>query len=219
MTAQHIPLCIKCGAECERRKSEGVAAWQSRKYCSPVCYGRAKDLSLPRERDCPVCATRFSWPAGVSATQWRKRRYCSPECARTTYSSIRNQQWANAEYRQQMSKAHNPGQPNGRAGIPVPNLAGPKNKNWKGGITPVFHKIRTSMLYQQWRKKVLERDGFRCVMCGFTPSGGAGGHLHVDHIKSFAHHPDLRLDVNNGRTLCGPCHRKTDTFAGRANRR
>jgi 5-methylcytosine-specific restriction endonuclease McrA len=40
--------------------------------------------------------------------------------------------------------------------------------------------------------------------------------LQADHIKPFAHHPELRFDVNNGRTLCVPCHRKTDTYGGRS---
>lgn len=40
----------------------------------------------------------------------------------------------------------------------------------------------------------------------------------ADHIKSFKDHPELRTDLQNGRTLCVDCHRKTDTY-GRPGRK
>ena len=58
-----------------------------------------------------------------------------------------------------------------------------------------------------WRKQVLERDSYSCQICKST-----GVDLHVDHIMPFAFHPNLRMDLNNGRTLCVPCHKQTDTY-------
>jgi hypothetical protein len=78
--------------------------------------------------------------------------------------------------------------------------------NWKGGITPITKKIRHSLEYKEWRTKVFQRDGYKCVICG------GKGYLQADHIESFAYHLELRFDVNNGRTLCVPCHRKTFTY-------
>ena len=65
------------------------------------------------------------------------------------------------------------------------------------------HALRRSVAYQTWRKEVFKRDGYACRNCGDTFSS-----LEAHHVKSFALHPDLRLDVSNGRTLCKRCHHK-----------
>lgn len=65
----------------------------------------------------------------------------------------------------------------------------------------------SSLDYRIWRNAVFSRDDWTCQHCKVR-----GGVLHADHIKPYATHPDLRLDVDNGRTLCPPCHRKTDTY-------
>ena len=63
-------------------------------------------------------------------------------------------------------------------------------------------KKRLNYSYRQWRKKVLERDGYKCQKCGSTEK------LNVHHIKSFAEFPDEREKIENGITLCEKCHRK-----------
>lgn len=78
---------------------------------------------------------------------------------------------------------------------------------WKGGITPENIRIRTSLEYKKWRKDVFERDNYTCQICGQV-----GGTLQADHIKSFAANPESRFDLNNGRTLCLSCHKKTDNY-------
>lgn len=82
--------------------------------------------------------------------------------------------------------------------------------NWKGGITPINEKIRKSSEYKEWRKNVFEKDNYKCFFCGER-----GGKLNADHIKSFSSYPDLRFCVNNGRTVCEECHKKTETFGGK----
>ena len=107
-----------------------------------------------------------------------------------------------------------------RTGRPRPEIQGEKCYNWKGGITPINAVIRTSLEYKNWRKSVFERDDYSCVQCGIRFIKGITGkvELHADHIKPFAKFPELRLDINNGRTLCKPCHLLTDTYAGRTNK-
>lgn len=75
------------------------------------------------------------------------------------------------------------------------------------GKTAEAMKIRMSKAYRDWRKAVFERDGYTCQSCGTV-----GGTLNADHIKPFSKFPNLRLELSNGRTLCIPCHKETDTF-------
>lgn len=89
---------------------------------------------------------------------------------------------------------------------------GAKNPNWKGGVTPEYQRLRTSTEYKLWRKAVFERDDYACVWCG----DAKGGNLEADHIKPFSLFPELRFAIDNGRTLCRSCHRKTDTYGNKA---
>lgn len=89
---------------------------------------------------------------------------------------------------------------------------GDKCYAWKGGLTQKHLLIRMSLDYRLWREAVFKRDGYCCVWCG------KNGKLNADHIKPFSLFPELRLAIDNGRTLCVECHRKTDTYAGRAKK-
>lgn len=84
--------------------------------------------------------------------------------------------------------------------------------NWRGGVTPTNQKLRASFEYREWREAVFNRDNFTCQNCGTR-----GGTIHADHIKPWAFFPELRFDVNNGRTLCVPCHEITPTYKNRAS--
>lgn len=95
------------------------------------------------------------------------------------------------------------------------HLRGANNHNWRGGTTPERTKIWKSREYQEWRTAVFTRDNYTCQDCGTSSAVGNPVTLNADHIKPFALHPELRFKVNNGRTLCLPCHRKTPTYGWR----
>lgn len=90
-------------------------------------------------------------------------------------------------------------------------MSGPNAPNWKGGITTANKLARNNTAYQEWRKSVFERDDYRCLGCGER-----GVYLQADHIYPFAYFPRLRYDINNGQTLCVPCHEMTPTYKGKA---
>lgn len=69
------------------------------------------------------------------------------------------------------------------------------------GLTTANYRERHSAEYRAWRTAVFRRDDFTCQMCSVR-----GGYLEADHIKQWAFFPELRFDVDNGRTLCKPCH-------------
>ena len=81
-------------------------------------------------------------------------------------------------------------------------MLGKDNPFWKGGRDSEAQRTRRTAEYREWRSKVLERDGFKCQVCEEV-----GGELHAHHIKAFADYPELRLDPNNGITLCHSCHK------------
>jgi 5-methylcytosine-specific restriction endonuclease McrA len=83
---------------------------------------------------------------------------------------------------------------------------------WRGGVSDINKKIRNGVEYKLWRDSVFERDKYTCIWCGQK-----GGKLNADHIKPFALFPELRFAIDNGRTLCVECHKKTDTYAQQYN--
>lgn len=87
---------------------------------------------------------------------------------------------------------------------------GENHHNWQGGISKINDRIRQSLEYKLWRESVFKRDNYTCIWCNQK-----GGKLNADHIKSFAFFPELRFAIDNGRTLCVPCHKTTKTYGNR----
>lgn len=61
---------------------------------------------------------------------------------------------------------------------------------------------RNSEVCKNWRRKVLDRDKYRCIKCNSKKN------LHCDHIVSWKESVELRFKVSNGQTLCRSCHLK-----------
>ena len=62
--------------------------------------------------------------------------------------------------------------------------------------------------YREWKQNVLNRDMGICQCCG------SDKHPEVHHIFSYEKYPRLRVDVDNGITLCKWCHQKYNSHFG-----
>ncbi len=133
------------------------------------------------KKNCIICNKEFE----IKKSQANKQFNCSNTC-RYKYKSIsyKGRKIHTEEFKQKL-----------------------RERNWKGGITPINKLIRRSEKYKQWRTAVFERDAYICIWCGQI-----GGILNADHIKGFADYPKLRFILSNGRTLCINCHKKTGTY-------
>ena len=88
-----------------------------------------------------------------------------------------------------------------RRGARPPVSRGSDHWNWQGGIHEYNDRERAQVEVKKWRVAVYKRDGFSCQVCGHV-----GGKLNAHHIKLWSKHPELRFLVENGVTLCEPCH-------------
>lgn len=84
--------------------------------------------------------------------------------------------------------------------------------------------------------KIKYRDNFTCILCkrkgGWSKEEKIRVILNVDHIKAFSliikenNITDLEIafsckelwNIENGRTLCCNCHKKTDNFGTKARK-
>ena len=156
-------------------------------------------------KNCIVCNKLIVKKQNWSVRSWKERvRYCSVSCK---YRGQKGKK-ASTQTRNKMSKAHLGNKSNTGRKFSEKHLRniseskkGNKHHNWKGGITPLNKAIRNSLENKLWIRACLERDNFTCIWCGKR-----GGDLHVDHIQEFAYYPELRFAIDNGRTLCKPCH-------------
>jgi DNA-directed RNA polymerase subunit M/transcription elongation factor TFIIS len=58
--------------------------------------------------------------------------------------------------------------------------------------------------YYQWQHDILERDNFTCQY----PNCNSHKNLRTHHLNSYAKFPKLRVDLQNGITLCENHHKK-----------
>ena len=174
-----------------------------RKFCSKKCSDIFHGVRPPVQKKCKNCNKEFT----VSA--FEKARVHCPKCVKEFGSLLRQSEriekvcivcgkkFIVAVYNRYIKHcSHECGSITQRK-----KISGSNCYMWKGGITPELTHIRESLGYKNWRKSVFERDDYTCQFCGRKDKG-----LNAHHIKRFVDYPTLRLDVDNGLTLCEECH-------------
>lgn len=182
-----------------QKLSEVRKAEQPRQLCKCGC-GAATEWSRGKVR----------WKAYVDGHYRSDAPYKNPEWLREHYTERR---MTTHEIAAEFGVAHSSVlKAMNRAGIPrrsrsdsrVGRHAGAKNPAWKGGVTPDRQRIYRSGEWKRLLLAVWTRDGFRCARCAAPKSRQRI--LHAHHVRSWADAPELRLDIDNLKTLCAPCH-------------
>lgn len=181
------------GYKVSEKTKKKISSTRKRLGLKPLPYERNANIKF----NCSVCHKEYE----VIFSRRNKTKYCSMVCAGIGKSDQARENLKKVD-KERLRKINSKR---------LVGRCGDRSLNWKGGITPINTKIRNSKRYAKWRKKVFERDGYKCVLCGYDK-----GHiLEADHIKEFSRYPKLRFLLKNGRTLCKPCHKKTDNYFGK----
>jgi len=154
--------------------------------CSRKCYDEWKQKQKMIVY-CQFCNKEFFTSKGL--VDRGQGKFCSETCQHLAY---RTDWWQEDNYKPKRGKD-----------CPF----------WLGGRMAFLsenEQIRKSSEYRKWRKDCMERDHYTCQLCGVI-----GRRLQVDHIKPFSLFPELRFVLENGRTLCEDCHKKTETYGGK----
>jgi hypothetical protein len=184
--------CEKCGSIFKSRHE-----YRNPKFCSKKCYQwRVKKAETLKKMSLAKIG-KTPWNKGVK--MWKDKEHPRGTLGKIGLGKGRK---AKDETKKKLRESH--------LGLKCPLVSREKHWNWQGGITEPNEAFRKSAEYKNWRIKVFERDKYTCQICSKI-----GGMLHADHIHPFSRNPERRLDIENGRTLCLDCHKKTNTYGGR----
>lgn len=187
-------ICIDCLPNCEWC---GIKLNYSRhsltvKTCGRSCQAKASlEKRIGRkplqESDYPNCK---QCNKQIRNSHARSQIFCSRICS--SKWNYKNSQKINGA----LKKSH---------------LGGKNNPRWQGGKTDPRKQLQNSKKHKEWRIAIFKRDNYTCQMCGQI-----GHELNADHIYSWKHYPEKFYDLDNGRTLCISCHRKTPNYGSKA---
>ena len=175
------------------------------------------------QKRCINCSITIIKPLNFGKRKWEEKKYCSIKCSSIKQKGVTKLKHTE-DFKKQVSERHK-GKVNSfetRKKMAV-SKKGDSNPNWKGGISTKYQLDRASMECKLWRISVFDRDNYTCIFCfkkgGWSVLEKRQIKLNADHIKPFIDYPELRFAIDNGRTLCEECHRKTDTYGARSCKR
>ncbi len=88
--------------------------------------------------------------------------------------------------------------------------SGPDHYKWDPSLTVKDRSDRRLLPEnKEWAIIIKKRDNFICQRCQER-----GGELESHHILAYSRYPEARNDIDNGVTLCKPCHREFHKLYG-----
>lgn len=238
--------CEQCGKE--HSQPYCIYIKNEHHFCSKECYNKWKvGENNPAfhsvKHNCDYCHKEILVP--VCETKQRNLHFCNKECA-DKYHAIRmtgkekvdkvsfhcencgkelrlSEKDINRKHHAFCSKECRK-----EGMIKIGAFAKKNNGHWQGGITELRNAIRSCKEYFLWRAKVYERDNWTCKKCNHK-----GGDIEAHHIVLFEeimkkyniqtledaiNCPEM-WNLDNGITLCEPCHEEEHTHEKNKERR
>jgi len=178
-------------------------------------------MKIQPSKNCIICKKPFTKSVDWNYKDWDRRKFCSMKCRRGSKRPLEERKRISETCKRKgigkwMTGRKRPVHLRIRhSGYMKDVVASGKHNFWKGGISEHTRKWRSNFQntieYRLWRTAVFERDNYTCVWCGTRNGNGRKVILNADHILPFADYPELRLAIDNGRTLCRECHYKRHT--------
>lgn len=215
--------CAACGREIERRPDQFERS--KRHYCNRICGGRWQSEhqigeNHPMWRNAQVTFQCTYCKAGFQALKGErrgKRKYCSKECATNDGraeaqcgycgNGLTVWKWKVLNRKRVFCNKQCMNKWNSE------NKSGEQHHLWKGGRVPYYGPNWNAV-----RRKVRERDGYRCQHCGMTQEEN-GRELDVHHltpIRAFGYkvgendNYKQANQMSNLISLCMSCHRRAE---------
>lgn len=170
---------------------------------SPNVLRWMKKLGIPTRNRTDAVALQWkdNHDRRKQQSRWAEKKFAVGGTVRDKI--IKTMQTQEYREKQRISKT---GERNGMYG-----LIGEKHPNWNHALTKEDRlDTRKYKEYSEWRRSVFERDEYTCQACGYAK----GGNLTAHHLNGYHWDKKARTDVNNGVTLCEPCHKEFHSIYG-----
>lgn len=203
--------CAYCKKPLYRRPSLVKLNKSGKFYCDKICRGKGQ--TILREFECTECGKMFT-RKGSEVHRDSKNYFCTDVCSNRYYNRLRDLKidykcdYCGKRFKIQKSQKKN--NKNTYCSVECKDkhhsilISGENAPRWNPNLTDEERLIkRKTPEYSEWRRKVFERDEYKCIKCR-----GRGSSLNAHHILNHSEHTDLRLDINNGVTLCYECHKE-----------
>lgn len=196
LKSRKILLCETCKSQYTTKPAEESIS----RFCSAKCRNLSPKESRRKriEIKCLNCDSSVEMP--VSQIQGRK--FCSMECRKDFHNCITKCAFCNEEFKHHKNHKAKYCSPECYSKWLEIHRTGENHPSWSGGYqNKPEQKLRKTSKYKRWRTSVFERDDYTCQICK-----ARGVALHAHHIVFVSVDPTKIFDIDNGQTVCLPCH-------------